>query len=92
MGHCFFSSLNGADSPLGGAPGKSALARLWSRMDDNLMKPLLTHSNPTLMETMPGCCLPLARLLTSTEQLAKHPAMQNILTDDLQGWFLCTNV
>ena len=68
--------------PPGGAPGKSALARLWSSVDDNLMKPLLTHSNPTLMETMPGCCLPLARLLTSTEQLSKHPAMANILTDE----------
>ena len=49
------------------------------------MKPLLTHSNPTLMETMPGCCLPLARLLTSNEQLAKHPAMMSqdqAITDD----------
>ena len=54
-------------------------------MDDSFMKPLLTHSNPTLMETMPGCCLPLARLLTSNEQLAKHPAMMSqdqAITDD----------
>ena len=39
------------------------------------LKPLLTHSNPTLMETMPGGCLSLARLLTSSEQLARHPMM-----------------
>ena len=63
-------------------PGKSALAKVWSGFDVNFMKPLLTHSNPTLMETMPGCCLPLARLLTSAEQLSRHPAMQNVLTDD----------
>ena len=40
------------------------------------LKPLLTHSNPTLMETLPGCCLPVARFFTSAEQLSKHPAMQ----------------
>ena len=48
------------------------------------MKPLLTHSNPTLMETMPSCCLGLSRMLTSTEQLSRHPAMiGETLTDDL---------
>ena len=49
-----------------------------------LMKPLLTHSNPTLMETMPSCCLGFSRMLTSTEQLSRHPAMVGgTLTDDL---------
>ena len=48
------------------------------------MKPLLTHSNPTLMETMPSCCLGLSRILTSAEQLSRHPAMMGgVLTDDL---------
>ena len=55
---------------------KSWLARLWSGFDDKYLKPLLTHSNPTLMETLPGCCLPVARFFTSAEQLSKHPAMQ----------------
>ena len=65
-------------------PEKSWLARLWNGVDDKFMKPLLTHSNPTLMETMPGCCLGLARILTSSEQLSKHPAMMGgTLTDDL---------
>ena len=27
------------------------------------------------METLPECCLGLGRMLTSVEQLAKHPAM-----------------
>ena len=49
------------------------------------MKPLLTHSNPTLMETMPACCLGLSRILTSTEQLSRHPAMMGgTLNDDLE--------
>ncbi len=56
-------------------PGKSWMARLWSGFDDNYMKPLLTHSSPSLMETLPACCMPLARWLTSQEQLARHPKM-----------------
>lgn len=35
------------------------------------MKPLLTHSRPTLLETLPVCCNPVARLLTTTEQLTQ---------------------
>ena len=54
---------------------KSWVAELWSSFDTKFMKPFLTHSSPTLMETLPSCCLPLGRLLTSQEQLAKHPAM-----------------
>lgn len=59
----------------GQKPEKSLLARGWSGFDNKYLKPLLTHSNPTLMETMPGGCLSLARLLTSSEQLARHPMM-----------------
>jgi hypothetical protein len=36
-----------------------------------ILKPFLTHSRPTLMETLPACCLPLAKLLTTEEQLAE---------------------
>jgi solute carrier family 9 (sodium/hydrogen exchanger), member 6/7 len=35
------------------------------------MKPLLTHSRPTLLETLPVCLSPLARILTTTEQLTQ---------------------
>ena len=34
-----------------------------------ILKPFLTHSRPTLMETLPACCMPLAKLLTTEEQL-----------------------
>ncbi len=69
-------------SQTGTVPGKSWLARIWSGFDTKYMKPLLTHSNPTLMETLPECCLPLARVFTSSEQLAKHPAMMRINRED----------
>ncbi|XP_037076031.1 sodium/hydrogen exchanger 6-like [Pollicipes pollicipes] len=52
-------------------PEKALLVRLWSDFDTSFMKPLLTHSRPTLLETMPLCCHPLARLLTSTQQLTQ---------------------
>ena len=55
------------------AGGKSLLAKYWSVFDQRYMKPLLTHSNPTLMDTLPVWCLPLGRMLTSNEQLLRNP-------------------
>lgn len=43
---------------------------------DSYMKPLLTHSRPTLLETLPNFCNPVARLLTTTEQLTQVFARQ----------------
>ncbi|XP_053207171.1 sodium/hydrogen exchanger 9-like isoform X1 [Panonychus citri] len=48
---------------------KAWLVRKWYNFDVRYMKPLLTHSRPTLMDTLPGCCLPISRLLTTTQQL-----------------------
>jgi hypothetical protein len=39
--------------------------------DDRLVKPLLTHAKPPLTETLPNWCLPLARLLTTEEQMGR---------------------
>src|SRR5699024_9658649 len=48
---------------------KAWLVRKWYNFDTNFMKPLLTHARPTLMETMPSCCLPVAHFLTSAQQM-----------------------
>jgi len=56
-------------------PDKSLFARQWSGLDNKYFKPLLTHSNPTLLDTLPTRCLPIGRFFTSTEQLVKHPMM-----------------
>jgi hypothetical protein len=42
-------------------PDKSWLARQWSGADWKFIKPLLTHSYPTLLDTLPARCHPLAR-------------------------------
>uniref|UniRef100_A0A8C6LBG7 Sodium/hydrogen exchanger n=1 Tax=Nothobranchius furzeri TaxID=105023 RepID=A0A8C6LBG7_NOTFU len=41
--------------------------RIWYNFDHNYLKPLLTHSGPPLTATMPACCGPLARCLTSPQ-------------------------
>ncbi len=72
---CYDEMIGEREKP-SAPPGKSWLAKVWSSFDNHYMKPFLTHSNPTLMETLPQCCLPLARMLTSQDQLARHPALQ----------------
>jgi sodium/hydrogen exchanger-like protein 6/7 len=49
---------------------KARLVRVWYNLDRQFVKPLLTCAQPPLTETLPHCCLPLARLLTTTEQLS----------------------
>ncbi|CAO1349778.1 unnamed protein product [Diamesa tonsa] len=48
---------------------KALLARVWGNFDSKYMKPFLTNSRPTLFETLPPFCAPIARFLTTTEQL-----------------------
>ncbi|XP_038159015.1 sodium/hydrogen exchanger 6-like isoform X2 [Cyprinodon tularosa] len=41
--------------------------RIWYTFDHNYLKPLLTHSGPPLTATLPSCCGPLARCLSSPQ-------------------------
>ncbi|KAL0268570.1 UNVERIFIED_CONTAM: hypothetical protein PYX00_010457 [Menopon gallinae] len=51
---------------------KAFLARIWGDFDTKYMKPFLTDSRPTLLETLPVCCNPIARLLTTTTQMTQE--------------------
>lgn len=48
------------------------LVRRWRAIDNNFIKPLLTNSQPTLIDTMPAALRSLARLFTSDEQLMRQ--------------------
>ncbi|XP_018918233.1 sodium/hydrogen exchanger 6 isoform X2 [Bemisia tabaci] len=55
---------------------KAFVARVWGNFDSRFLKPLLTHSQPTLLDTLPSYCSSVARILTTTEQMTQgnvHP-------------------
>ena len=60
---CFDKACSG-----GSKQHRSWLARIWRGFDSKFMKPLLTASRPSLMETMPPFCGPLTAILTTAEQ------------------------
>ncbi|XP_070525860.1 sodium/hydrogen exchanger 6 isoform X5 [Cardiocondyla obscurior] len=79
-------SLPGGGSTSSGIGGtkpneKALLARIWGDFDTRYMKPLLTHSRPTLLETLPVCCSPLARILTTTQQMTQDEVARKIDSD-----------
>ncbi|XP_024870902.1 sodium/hydrogen exchanger 6-like isoform X5 [Temnothorax curvispinosus] len=79
-------SLPGGGSGSGGIGGtkpneKALLARIWGDFDTKYMKPLLTHSRPTLLETLPVCCSPLARILTTTQQMTQDEVARKVDSD-----------
>lgn len=45
------------------------------------MKPFLTNSRPTLLETLPSFLTPVARILTTTEQLTQIGHTRKIDSD-----------
>lgn len=60
---------------------KALLARVWGNFDQRYMKPLLTNSRPTLLETLPTCCTPIARFLTTTDQLNQSGPARKLDSD-----------
>ncbi|CAG5128527.1 unnamed protein product, partial [Candidula unifasciata] len=50
---------------------KAWLVARWYNFDMMFMKPLLTNCRPTLLETMPRCCMPFAKIFTTEEQITQ---------------------
>ncbi|TRZ01987.1 hypothetical protein DNTS_024160 [Danionella cerebrum] len=57
------------------------LFRIWYNFDHNYLKPLLTHSGPPLTATLPACCGPLARCLTSPQAYENEGQLKNADSD-----------
>ncbi|XP_046414742.1 sodium/hydrogen exchanger 7 isoform X2 [Neodiprion fabricii] len=80
-----YDSMQGGSLSMGGSTSKTnekaLLARIWGNFDTHYMKPLLTHSRPTLLDTLPVCCGPLARILTTTQQMTQDNVARRVDSD-----------
>lgn len=66
-----------------GSTKRSWLANIWKGFDAKFMKPLLTSTRPSLVETLPNCCAPLGHLLSTDEQMGLNVPLTD--EDDLGG-------
>ncbi|XP_058654731.1 sodium/hydrogen exchanger 6a [Onychostoma macrolepis] len=57
------------------------LFRIWYNFDHNYLKPILTHSGPPLTATLPACCGPLARCLTSQQAYENEEQLKDSDSD-----------
>ncbi|XP_026081385.1 sodium/hydrogen exchanger 6-like [Carassius auratus] len=55
--------------------------RIWYNFDHNYLKPFLTHSGPPLTATLPACCGPLARCLTSPQAYENEEQLKDSDSD-----------
>ncbi|XP_042190443.1 sodium/hydrogen exchanger 7 isoform X1 [Callorhinchus milii] len=80
-----FQVLQGDDAhPERGSRTKQESAwlfRLWYSFDHNYLKPILTHSGPPLTTTLPACCGPLARCLTSPHAYENQEQLRDDISD-----------
>ncbi|GAB1605902.1 sodium/hydrogen exchanger 9-like isoform X4 [Argonauta hians] len=65
------TSPGSAPSEIPPSGEKAWLVLHWYNFDTKYMKPFLTNSRPLLTDTLPTWCLPLAKLLTTNEQLSE---------------------
>ena len=80
LNYFYFTGAEGGTESLSShvnKPDKSWVAKKWGGFDTKYLKPLLTHSSPTLMDTLPNRFLSLARIFTSREQIMRHPMMRS---------------
>ncbi|XP_075225926.1 na[+]/H[+] hydrogen exchanger 3 isoform X2 [Lycorma delicatula] len=70
-------------TPTARSSEKAWLAKVWGDLDVRYLKPLLTHARPTLLETLPVCCNPIARVLTTTEQMTQDTRCRSGSDSDL---------
>eukprot|EP00095_Tigriopus_kingsejongensis_P007072 maker-scaffold912_size81766-snap-gene-0.17 protein:Tk07072 transcript:maker-scaffold912_size81766-snap-gene-0.17-mRNA-1 annotation:"sodium hydrogen exchanger 7 isoform x2" len=66
------SEASFANSSLSYHPNRSYMARRWKGLDHCYFKPMLTHSQPSLMETLPKNLGAVARWFTSQAQMTAH--------------------
>lgn len=67
-----------------GAAPMSWLSGTWNSFDNMFMRPLLTSTKPTLVETMPDCFTPVSRLFTSHEQMELNSSRTTSPNDDVE--------
>uniref|UniRef100_A0A8C1LV43 Sodium/hydrogen exchanger n=1 Tax=Cyprinus carpio TaxID=7962 RepID=A0A8C1LV43_CYPCA len=72
-----FQVLQGSEGQSKTKQESAWLFRLWYTFDHNYLKPILTHSGPPLTSTLPACCGPLARCLTSPQAYENHEPLQD---------------
>ncbi|RNA42988.1 Sodium hydrogen exchanger 9, partial [Brachionus plicatilis] len=68
---------------------KLVIFKLLRSLDKKFVKPFLTNSRPTLIDNLPNKLLPIARLLTTIEQIEENDGFneENFLINDSRGQF-----